>query len=256
MSANDEFGYSVAVSRSTAMTIVVGAPASNSGDGTTYVYVNSGSGWSATPTTALADPAANTNDRFGYSVAVSAETVVVGAPAPSSGDGTTYIYVSSGSGWPATPSNTLADPAATAHDRFGYSVAVSAGTVAVGAAGSNSRAGAAYIYVRGTTGWSTAPTATLSDPAAPRKEDFGYSVALQGRNKRAVVGAPGSSGGAAYIYVMRASGWSTTPTATITDPLASRGDDFGGSVAVFHNTAVVGAFCSDVCTGAAYIYKA
>ena len=44
-----------------------------------------------------------------------------------------YIYVNGGSGWPTTPTVTLADPAATAQDLFGSSVAVSGDTAMVGA---------------------------------------------------------------------------------------------------------------------------
>ena len=65
------------------------------------------------------------------------------------------------SGWPKKPTITLADPAATANDSFGYSVAVSGETVVVGAIGTKSNAGAAYIYVEGTSGWPTTPTTTL-----------------------------------------------------------------------------------------------
>jgi hypothetical protein len=44
------------------------------------------------------------------------------------------------------PLATLSDPAATAEDVFGYSVAVSGKTSVVSALGPNSFAGAAYIY--------------------------------------------------------------------------------------------------------------
>jgi hypothetical protein len=58
-------------------------------------------------------------------------------------------------------------------------------------------AGAAYIYVKSTLGWSATPTTTLADPAAAT-DGFGYSVAVSRRT--AVVGATSSQAGAAYIY--------------------------------------------------------
>ena len=87
--------------------------------------------------------------------------------------------------------------------------------------------------------------ASLSDPAATSGDTFGWRVAIAGTT--AVVGAPEGSpnagGGAAYIYEEGASGWPTTPTATLHDPLAAANDQFGSSVAVAvtGTTVVVGA---------------
>jgi len=98
---------------------------------------------------------------------------------------------------------TLAHPTATSADNFGYSVAVSGTTAVVGAAAySNSGAGAAYIYVKGASGWPTTPTATLNDPAATSDDHFGYSVAVSG--KTAVVGAPGTNSFAGTAYISQA----------------------------------------------------
>jgi hypothetical protein len=98
--------------------------------------------------------------------------------------------------------------------------------------------------------------ATLSDPAAASGDQFGNPVAVSGNI--VVIGAPGTSGyaGAAYIYVKCASGWPTTPTATLSDPAAKANDDFGSSVAVSGKTAVIGAYDTNSEAGAAYMYKA
>ena len=131
-------------------------------------------------------------------------------------------------------------------------------TVVVGAQAELSFTGAAYIYVKGGSGWPTSPTTTLSDPAATSGNYFGYSVAVGGNT--AVVGAPGlgSDVGTAYIYVNSGSGWPTTPTTTLSDPAATT-DDFGLSVAVGNGTVVVGApstgaSVNGIYVGAAYIY--
>ena len=72
---------------------------------------------------------------------------------------------------------TLEDPSATPNDIFGSAVARSGdgvgATTVVGAPSFNDRAGAAYIYVKGTSGWPTTPTATLADPAATPFDAFG-----------------------------------------------------------------------------------
>jgi hypothetical protein len=143
----------------------------------------------------------------------------------------------------------LADPQTTAFDLFGYSVAVSGTTAVVGAEGTNSGAGAAYIYVKGASGWPTKPTKTLAVPAG--SVGFGYSVAVSGTT--AVVGATDDSAGfgAAYIYVKGALAWPITPTKTLAAPAGSV--NFGYSVAVSGTTAVVGTD-NNGGFGSAYIY--
>ena len=152
--------------------------------------------------------------------------------------------------------HTLNDPAATLGDRFGDTVAVSGKTAVVSAPSTNVAAGAAYIYVKGASGWPTTPTTTLSDPAATQSDLFGASVAVSGTT--VVVGAPdtNSNAGAAYIYVEGASGWPTTPTTTLSDPGAILGDAFGYSVGVSDTTVVVGApqYLGSPQAGVAYIY--
>ena len=250
----DQFGNPVAVSGETA---VIGAHGTSGYGGAAYIYVKGASGWPTKPTATLSDPASTADDDFGSSVAVSGNIVVVGAYGTKKWAGAAYIYVKGASGWPKTPSVTLKDPAATAYDYFGSSVAVSGGTAVIG---TNSSAGAAYIYVKAAPGWPTKPTATLSDPAASAGDYFGSSVAVSGDTT--VVGAPrttseagaDSEAGAAYIYVKAASGWPTKPTATLSDPAATA-DDLFGEVAVSGKTVVVGAYGANSSAGAAYIYK-
>jgi hypothetical protein len=249
-----EFGDSVALSGNTA---IVGAAATSGDSGAAYIYVNGGSGWPTTPTVTLADPAATAQDLFGSSVAVSGDTAMVGAPKDTSPyTGTAYIYVNGGSGWPTTPTVTLADPAGPAYDSFGYSVAVSATTAAVGAVGTDSGAGAAYIYTTGGTSvWQTTPTATLADPAATARDQFGFSVAISPKETSVIVGAPGSKGddGTAYIYTTSgSSAWPTTPTTTLADP--GKIAVFGYSVVMSERTILVGATGDDGGHGNALIY--
>lgn len=189
------FGYWTAISGST---VVVGALTANSESGAAFIYTEGTNGWPTTPAATLLDPAATPGDRFGYSVAVSGATVVVGTNTGyGTGAGTAYIYVRTKTGWPTAPKVTLNDPAATSGDLFGLSVAVSGTTIVVGAPGTNSGAGQAYAYAKGTTGWPTAPSATLPHPA--QDVTYGYSVAVRGTTASA--GEPnGSPGGAAYIY--------------------------------------------------------
>ena len=146
---------------------------------------------------------------------------------------------------------------AQADDYFGYSVAISGNTAIVGAYAEDtggSSAGAAYIF-DATTG-NQLHKLMASD--AQVNDWFGYSVAISGDT--AIVGARledtgGSNAGAAYIF--------DTTTGNqlhkLMAPDAQGGVQFGVSVAVDGNAAIVGAYYEDTGgtdAGAAYIFDA
>src|SRR5215831_8093020 len=141
---------------------------------------------------ALFDPRLAADDYFGYSAAVSGSVAVVGAPTfNGSGPGNAYIYVKGATGWPRHPTATLRDPAAANGDAFGTSVAIGAGAIFVGAPGTASGTGAAYLYVMGAAGWPAAPTGALADPGHAAGDSFGRSVSVAGTT--AVIGAYGTA---------------------------------------------------------------
>jgi hypothetical protein len=190
--ANDEFGWSVAVSgdtavvgaygESSAVTGVNGDQADNSavGAGAAYVFVRSGTTWSQEAYL----KASNTDggDSFGWSVAVSGDTVTVGADLEDSAatgtngnqadnsaldSGAAYVFVRSAGIW--SQEAYLKASNTDAADNFGLSVAISGDTVVAGAAGEASAAtgvngdqadntaayaGAAYVFARSGTTWS------------------------------------------------------------------------------------------------------
>jgi hypothetical protein len=247
--ASDYFGLSVAISGTAA---IVGASGTGGEAGAGYIYVKGASGWPNKPTVTLADPASTANDMFGSSVAMSGTTILVGAPG--TGGGVAYFYVKGPSGWPDKPTATLADPEAEPGDDFGISVAVYGKTAVVGAFDNSPYMGAAYIYVKGTSGWPKKPTISLSDPAKATDDFFGGSVTVSGTT--AIVGASGTSAeaGAAYIYVKGTSGWPNKPTLTLVDPGSAMFGNFGSSVAVSGGTAIIGAAGYSAIPGTTYIY--
>lgn len=297
MGYRDEFGFSVAISGDT---VVVGCPAEDSdstgvnstpNDNTTdsgaaYVFVRNGTTWTQQ---AYLKPAAvgssQAYDRFGYSVAISGDTIVVGAQFESSSTtgvnstpnesalyaGAAYVFRRSGTTWsqeaylkPAVVGATQAD------DRFGYSVAVSGDTVAVGAyleasssTGINTRpnekansAGAAYVFTRDGSIWSQRAYLKPAEVGRTQIGDyFGSSIALAGDTL--VVGARGegsrtagvnstpdehaSGAGAAYVFTRTGEVW--TQQAYLKPAFFGAlqgGDSFGYSVAVSGDTIVAG----------------
>ena len=152
-----------------------------------------------------------------------------------------------------------------ADDKFGWSVAVSGDTAVVGALGNPNRF-RAYVFVKPATGWSgtlnEAANLFASD-AATTTTEFGFSVAVSGDT--ALVGARldddgGSGSGSAYVFVKPAlGGW--VDAVEDAKLLASDGavlDNFGVSVALDGDTAVVGAYLDDVRVitdaGSAYVF--
>jgi hypothetical protein len=231
------FGYSVAVSGST---VVVGAP----GAGAAYVFTQSAGVWSQQAQ--LTDPGGTAGGRFGFSVALSVSataTAVVGAPGSSSGTGAAYVFTRSGGAWSQQAALTAADGAAG--DYFGWSVALSGATAVVGADGSNTFTGAAYVFTGPGGTWSQ--QAELTDPGGAEYDYFGSSVAVSGA--AAVVGAYGSSSstGAAYLFAGPGGTWSSQRELTATH--AGAGGSFGWSVALSGTTAVASALGRNTRTG-------
>lgn len=157
-SANDWFGYSIAMSADGG-TIAVGAVYAtvdgNKAQGSASVFARQGGKWSLQKTVTGKDGAAG--DLFGYSVSLSADgsTLAVGATGSDVGgnadQGTASVFTRDG-GWALQQVLTSATAAAKAN--FGTSVSLSAdgNTLAVG--GPNAGAGAANVFTRANGAWS------------------------------------------------------------------------------------------------------
>ncbi|MEW6744764.1 MAG: FG-GAP repeat protein [Planctomycetota bacterium] len=150
---------------------------------------------------------------------------------------------------------------ASAAGRFGWSVAVDADTIVIGApydnVGANADQGSAYVFEEGAGGWAQVAKLAASDGAGG--DEFGGSVALSG--DRALVGAEGDDdhgdwSGAAYVFEKVAGVWTQVAKLTASDGAAY--DDFGHSVAVSGDQALVGANLDDdhgSWSGAAYVFE-
>jgi hypothetical protein len=202
-----------------------------------------------------------TADVFGSDVAIDGDTAVVGAAYDDDGailsPGSAYVYVRTGSGWLQQVKLTPSD--AAANDHFGISVAIDGDTIVVGAHDDDDTivtSGSAYIFVRDGDVWSEQAKLNASDPAF--QSYFGYEVAVDGDT--ALIGARGSDmganpNGAAYVYVRSGTVW--TQQAKLTADDAAAEDEFGISVSLSGDTAIVGAYGDDDFgsnTGSAYVF--
>ncbi len=210
----DRFGESVATSGTK---LVVGSPGADvpfTAAGSVYVFTEGGGGV-FTMQDKISIPGGANGDSFGASVAIEGNTLVGGATqyTPVVGQtayGAAYVYEFNGAAW-ISQGRLVADDGASG-DRFGWSVAVSDNTIAVGARDDDTvaggpDAGSAYVFGRSGTVWGQRQKLTPSD--AFNGDRFGSGIALSfgnlvvGAGEKALSGPNGQ--GAAYYFVVQPS---------------------------------------------------
>ncbi len=160
----------------------------------------------------------------------------------------------------------LTAPDAEALDEFGGAVATSRQYIVVGARGADINsgetslinAGAVYVYERNGGVWSQAAKLVARD--AQSEDAFGTSVAIY--RDTILVGAPGhdlgdqKDAGAVYVFVRSEGEWLQQAKLIAEDAKAE--DNFGVSVAIDGNYAIIGADGKDlgyiVDAGTAYVF--
>ena len=188
-----------------------------------------------------------------------------------------YVFTKPESGgWAdATETAKLTADNGAANDEFGISVAVHGETVVVGAhkydvggGTEKANAGAAYVFIKPTSGpWADGTeTPKLIASDATRGDEFGISVAVDDDEDTIVVGAylddhtddDGNtigSAGSAYVFTQDSNGWSQKTK--LTGPSRGKGDWLGYSVAVAGGTVLAGAYQSSISgpdSGAVYLW--
>ncbi len=266
-SAGDEFGSSVALSgEGTALVGAINHDVAGKTDaGAAYVFVPLATRpvWIEQAELTAADGVIG--DGFGCSVAVLGDTALIGAEnhdLPAKFDaGAAYVFTRSAGTWMQQQMLSAADGAAG--DFFGTGVALSLDTALIGATAHDSAgkadAGAAYVFTRSAGAWTQQQMLTAADGAAD--DEFGSAVAVAGDT--ALVGAMGHHAGggaftgAAYAFRRSAGAWTQQPPLTIAGAAAQ--DFLGAAVALFGETALVGAPFRDtdgkLDEGAAYVFK-
>jgi hypothetical protein len=260
----DAFGLSVSIDGDTVVVGAIGDDDQGIVAGSAYVYTRSGTSWSeqqkllGSSTTAgdnfgrsvsieqaaltASDPAEG--DIFGWSVAIDGDTVVVGASYDDDNgldSGSAYVFTRSGTRWSQEAKLTASDGASG--DWFGDSVAIGGDTVVVGSPyhdTSSTDTGSAYVFTRSGTTWSQQAKLTASDAAAD--DALGGSVSIDGDT--IIAGAYGAnSTGAAYAFTRSGTTWSQQAKLTASD--GGNHDQFGLSVAIQDDIAVIGARLDD-----------
>jgi hypothetical protein len=292
--AGDEFGYSVALSGDTLVVGAIGEDSNTQGINTTpdelaansgavYVFVRNGSSWSEQAYI----KASNTqgSDEFGISVALYGDTLAVGAHQEDSGttgvnttpdeaasnSGAVYVFTRSDTSW--TQQAYIKASNTGGGDSFGYSLALSGDTLAVGAYREDSSTlginttpidnkqsddyGAVYVFVRNNANW--VEQAYIKASETDKLDYFGFSVALSGNTLAVGVyledsettginsipndTAAGANSGAVYVFTRSNNTWSQQ--AYIKASNTGKTDLFGKSITLFGDVLAVGAIQED-----------
>jgi beta-lactamase regulating signal transducer with metallopeptidase domain len=258
-----EFGEAVAISGDT---VIVGAPddGENGSDaGAAYIFARDGDTWTQQARLLASD--GGVGDQFGNAVGISGERAIVAARFnEENGEdaGAAYVFVRDGETWQQEAKLLPEDPQLAQF--FGESIAISGDTAVIGAIRDGDKgidAGAAYVFVRNGSSWQQ--QAKLLASNGQEGDSFGTRVAV--RDDQIIVSSmdiilpewfqsdTGISGGA-YIFVSNGGTWTEQ---TILYPHDGQGgQEFGQTVAIDGDTALVGApnFDNNPGNGSVYVF--
>ena len=191
------------------------------------------------------------DDFFGYSVSLDGDRAMVGARLDDdngNNSGSAYLFERNpGTGAWTQVAKLTADDAA-ADDVFGYSISLGGDRALVGAIvddDTGNSSGSAYLFERnpGTGAWAQVAKLTADDGAAV--DQFGYSVSLDGDRVLVVARLDddnGSFSGSAYLFERNPGTGVWAQVAKLTADDGAADDQFGLSVSLDGDRALVGAY--------------
>ena len=205
-------------------------------------------------------------DRFGYSVAMSGSYVIIGSSGEAIGgntlQGSASIYQYNGNAWVFMQK--LTDATGASGDNFGNCVAISGNRVIIGAPnddiGAAVNQGSVSVFQYNVSSWVLMQK--ITDGGGAANDNFGISVSISGNN--ILVGAnnddmgANTNQGSASFYQYDGANWILTQKSA--EPSGSANDNFGTSVSISGNNAVIGVpgdgvTASGVNQGSAFYYQ-
>jgi hypothetical protein len=234
-------------------------------NGSAYIYVNNNGTWTQQAKLLASDR--RRTDRFGVGVGIYGDYAVVGCYGADytvngttySNGGAAYVYHFNGTSWgeeqrliPNTPFT---------EEKFGWGVSIYDQTILVGTSEDRNNntdgvAGSAYFFTLQNGTW--VQSAKVSPSDIKDGDNFGCAVSLY--KDYAIIGAfedddKGTDAGTSFIYQNVNGTWTMQQKLTASNGAA--GDDFGYSVGIYENMAIVGAYHSNKGysdTGSAYLF--
>jgi hypothetical protein len=242
----DDYGISVAYEGDT---VFIGAPFDDAlgvNSGAVYVYSRNNNEWIRQQKITASDLAPG--DQFGWSVALSGNTALISARFDDDkgfNSGSVYVFVFEQGRWREETKLTASDGNST--DQFGHALALQGDSAVISAPyteepGTN--AGAVYIFDRSGGVWHEKQR--LAAPDAASDDQYGGSLALD--ENHLLIGSrfdddKGYNSGSVHFYELKNGVWQLRQKLTADD--GDVNDQFGWSVALNGNTAVIGARFDD-----------
>ncbi len=255
--ANDEFGLTVSISGTTAIVGAHSVDDNGEDSGAVYIYRLAGGQWVEEAKLLASD--GEPFDNFGLRVNISGDTAIVGAymeDENGSDSGSAYVFRFNGKYWIEEAKLLASD--GSGYDHFGRAVSISGDTAIVGSRlddDNGDDSGSAYIYRFNGKQWVEEVKLLASDGKA--LDNFGHSVSISG--DRVIVGARHGNiynSGAAYIFRFNGASWIEETVLVASD--GSTLDEFGHSVSISGDLAIVGAGGDDdlgTDSGSTYMYR-
>jgi hypothetical protein len=187
----------------------------------------------------------------GYAVAVGGTRLAFGAPGESEDAGAAYVAECLDEN--CAPAQRVVPPGLERRDLYGFAVALSGDTLAVGSPGD--REGAVYVFVRSGGAW--IQQAKLRSFDGRNGDQFGAALDLEG--ERLVVGARGADDDRGVVYVFARSGSAWALDGRLQPAGLGERSHFGHSVALSGDTLMAGApfvggGAGQWARGAAFVY--
>ncbi|CAL6421778.1 unnamed protein product [Bathycoccus prasinos] len=201
-------------------------------------------------------------DSFGKGVSLYGDTALIGAwkdDDQGGGSGSVYVFTRSGGTWNEETKIYPLDPSASTY--FGTSVSLYVDTALIGRSYDNAkgtRAGAVYVFTKvSSTSWTQETKLYASDAAT--YDHFGTSVSLH--KDTALIGAlsdddKGTNAGSVYVFSRTTTTWTHQTKLYASNPSTSSWGNFGVSVSLHGDTAMVGSYEDDaeLNAGAVYVF--
>ncbi len=249
----DEFGWAVEITETEAFVGARGDAYETVFPGLVYAFACNNGSWDTRPTLVSGDP--QTGDQFGSSIAVSGDVLMIGAPHDGNGGlyaGLGHVFNRDASTWVEVAQLTEENP--TAYDAFSRAIDMDGDYAVITVPGDDdgyNYSGSAYIFHLENGTWIRQKQLHASDPAA--LDEFGISASISGNY--VIVGACRDDNlkGSAHIFIRSGTNWNHQQK--ITDSAGVAGDNFGKSVSIYGDYAVVGAPGRNDETGALFVFK-
>jgi len=255
------FGASVGISSATYDLCAIGAPQCNEDNsGAVFIYGKDDGFWTVLKKLSPGSLVSASNLGSSVDMNRTGRYVIAGAPRDAGGFvGMAYVFYG-GPDWTLVFTTSLEVPETVEEeDYYGRAVGIDPdGEYAIVGAPDRDDDGKAYIYERSSINdWELMTEVVPLDPE--NCYDFGCSVAIRGRY--AIVGdsvneVDGENMGAAYVFFYNGSTWSQI--AKLKAPDRGQYDNFGFSVDITHDYAIVGSGQDDdegVDAGASYVFQ-